>query len=440
MKKTSILWFRNDLRVSDNPGISIAAESDYCIPVYIFDSELFKPIVGLGFSRMDHHRFRFICESLADLKKSLGTLGSGLRIYYGNPVLILDSLVKRFNADCIICQKEDGVYEDNLVQQLGKIQQCLLYTYDSNLLLHPEHPAANIGKLPPVFTDFRKKAEVSFYENSLPPTPHLFPPLPEGHDDSIDLPEFTGIARLKGGESEAWKRLRYYFFETRLIASYKQTRNGLIGDDYSSKFSPWLASGCISAVGIYRELKEFEREYGADENTYWLFFELMWRDYFRLVSRKYGKRIFLKNGIKNSGRPSSYTNLKVFQNWCMGETESDFCNANMRELYRTGFMSNRGRQNVASYLVHDLGVDWRWGASWFEYKLMDYDVCSNWGNWMYIAGVGNDPRPFRKFNLERQKEMYDSKGDYTNSYAGSLPVPEPFSKPIPENWTEYKED
>ena len=105
-------------------------------------------------------------------------------------------------------------------------------------------------------------------------------------------------------------------------------------------------------------------------------------------------------------------NQSRFLEWTEGRTHSDFVNANMKELNQTGFMSNRGRQNVASYLIHNLGIDWRMGAGYFEQHLIDYDPASNWGNWAYIAGVGNDPRPFRKFNLEKQAQNYDGEGLY----------------------------
>jgi len=205
--------------------------------------------------------------------------------------------------------------------------------------------------------------------------------------------------------------LNDYVWKNQHIATYKETRNGLIGADYSSKFSPWLANGSLSPRLIYQEVKEFERQVTANDSTYWLVFELLWRDYFRFVAKKYGNRIFYQKGIRN--KAVHYKNgLLVFEKWRTGNTGNDFVDANMRELLHTGFMSNRGRQNVASFLCKDLNIDWRWGAAWFESQLIDYDVASNWGNWMYVAGVGNDPRQDRYFNLERQASMYDPNYEY----------------------------
>ena len=194
------------------------------------------------------------------------------------------------------------------------------------------------------------------------------------------------------------------------MSVYKETRNGLIGADYSSKFSIWLAHGCISARSIYDQVEQYEREVEKNQSTYWMKFELLWRDFFKYTAMRYGARIFYPSGIKSERRRWNY-DPKTVQQWIDGETGDDFVDANMRELKLTGFMSNRGRQNVASYLVHRLKQDWRAGAAWFESMLIDYDVTSNYGNWIYAAGVGNDPRD-RVFNTKRQAEMYDGDGEY----------------------------
>jgi deoxyribodipyrimidine photo-lyase len=142
---------------------------------------------------------------------------------------------------------------------------------------------------------------------------------------------------------------------------------------------------------------------------------LLWRDYFRNIAAKFGKKIFLKNGIKHQTNKKKF-DPEIFKKWTLGETGEDFVDANMKELLQTGWMSNRGRQNVASYWIHDLNMDWRPAAAWFEQQLIDYDVYSNYGNWIYLAGVGNDPRPNRKFNIQKQAEQYDQQGEYMNKW------------------------
>jgi deoxyribodipyrimidine photo-lyase len=235
------------------------------------------------------------------------------------------------------------------------------------------------------------------------------------HPQAPSISDDRAVLPFTGGENEASKRLQHYFWETENISTYKETRNGLLGADYSSKFSPWLANGSLSPRTIYWELKQFEREITSNQSTYWLFFELLWRDFFRYVSLKFGRRLFLKNGLKDEER-RFYFNKNKFEHWRTGNTGKPFVDANMRELLHSGYMSNRGRQNVASYLVHDMGLDWRAGAAWFESQLIDYDPCSNYGNWLYVSGLGNDPRPNRKFNVQRQANMYDPEGKYVETW------------------------
>ena len=212
--------------------------------------------------------------------------------------------------------------------------------------------------------------------------------------------------------------MNQWIWERDCLKDYKETRNGMVGADYSSKLSPWLSIGCISAVEVYWEIKKYEEERLANDSTYWLFFELLWREFFRFVARRYGPQIFQRNGIKESDEKKTLGDPKTFKRWKEGRTPNAFVNANMIELKKTGWMSNRGRQNVASYLVHDLGQDWLAGARHFEEHLIDYDPCSNYGNWMYLGGVGNDPRPNRAFNLEKQAEYYDPDHKFQNLWLG----------------------
>ena len=176
----------------------------------------------------------------------------------------------------------------------------------------------------------------------------------------------------------------------------------------------------MSPRTIYSEIKKYEKEIIANESTYWLVFELLWRDYFRFVMHKYGYRFFLKNGIKSNGTYLHHHHREVFKTWINGNTGNDFIDANMLEIKLTGFMSNRGRQNVASYLCNDLKLDWRYGAAYFEEQLIDYDVCSNWGNWAYLAGVGNDPRSNRIFNIEKQANDYDKNKIFRNLWLNKM--------------------
>lgn len=226
------------------------------------------------------------------------------------------------------------------------------------------------------------------------------------------------VLLFKGGEDEALKRINDYFWEGDQLKKYKFTRNGLMGANYSSKFSPWLANGSLSPRYIYWEVKRYEQERKSNVSTYWMIFELIWRDFFRYSAMTYGNDIFKQDGIQQKERKWRQ-DKESFKRWAEGRTGIPFIDANMGELNRTGYMSNRGRQNVASFLAQNLNIDWRMGAEYFESKLIDYDVCSNYGNWMYNATVGQDPRN-RYFNILKQAEKYDKKGDYVRHWLPEL--------------------
>lgn len=242
------------------------------------------------------------------------------------------------------------------------------------------------------------------------------------------MPNKSAIYKMFGGETAAFDRMLNYFFKTNALNIYKETRNGLVGTEYSSKFSLWLALGCISPRVLYYKVKEFESQRRPNESTKHFIYELLWRDFFKFHALKFGKKIFYLNGLWSSSKASSnsaagYTwkkDMALFEKWCKGETGYPFVDANMKELNETGWMSNRGRQNVASFLTKDLEIDWRFGAEYFEATLIDYDVTSNWCNWQYVAGVGVDPRKDRYFNTTKQAYDYDSQGDFARLWLPQL--------------------
>ena len=426
-QKTGLIWFRNDLRIGDNHSIARAiSENNRLIGIYCFDPRHFA-ITDLGFKKTEKFRAKFIIEAVDELKKELEKLNISLIIVCKEPEDIIPDLVTTYFIDSIYCQKEWTSEEwkvyDQLIAKLPN-QTAIKETYDQ-FLFHPDDCPYSIDQIPQVFTNFRKACEKKASVRDLAPDLEALP-TDNLLDTDFKTPALEDLGfnafendprsnfPFKGGEQEGWNRIIHYFFETKKLGYYKKTRNGLNGTDYSSKFSPWLARGCLSPRQIYWEVKRFEKEHFKNQSTYWLIFELIWRDYFKYISLKHGNKIFQIGGIlqKQYGWESDQDEL---QKWIDGETPEPFVNANMIELKETGWMSNRGRQNVASYLAKDLKVDWRWGAAYFESMLIDYDVHSNYGNWMYVAGVGNDPRD-RKFNVRSQAERYDPNGKYQKTW------------------------
>ena len=235
---------------------------------------------------------------------------------------------------------------------------------------------------------------------------------PLDHDNESSL---CDKYQYPAGETGGLARIEEYFFATDGIASYKDTRNGLDGWDFSSRLSAYLAHGCLSPRTVLSRLKEYESERVANDSTYWLFFELLWREFFHLQHIKHGATFFAFGGIQASA-PSTTFDEQLFNTWCQGNTGYKIVDACMQQLNATGFMSNRGRQLVASCFVHELNLDWRYGAAYFEQQLIDFDVASNWGNWQYLAGVGSDPRGHRQFNLAKQTEIYDPQGSFISKW------------------------
>lgn len=249
----------------------------------------------------------------------------------------------------------------------------------------------------------------------------------------------TTAIPFSGGEGTAHDRIKH-LITSGSMTYYKDTRNGLLGPDFSSKLSAWLALGCCTSRQIHRYLLDFEDArselgkgapgYGKGENkgTAAMRFELAWRDYFRLCTRKFGPRLFHAEGFRNDDSVKWKYDNEALTRFLEGSTGMGLIDASQRELFLTGYTSNRARQNVASYLAKHLGLDWRLGAEWYECCLVDYDVCSNWANWQYNAGVGNDPREGgggRKFNPVKQASDYDGKAEYVMGWCEELRGLEP---------------
>lgn len=429
------MWFRQDLRLHDNEAITTALRmAEEVIPVYIFDERVFTGKTRFGFPKTNKFRAKFILECVANLRENIEHLGGKLLIRVGSPEAILSDMAQQVKASWVICNRErtfeEMLVQDGLEQKLWTIGVELLYTR-GKMLYHTQDLPVPVQHTPDIFTQFRKETEHITPVRAPIPAPTAFTALPQGLEMG-ELPSLSDWGHepfeldsraalpIRGGETEALQRLRHYFWEKDLLAQYKETRNGLIGPDYSSKFSPYLAQGCLSPKLIYHEIKRYERERLSNDSTYWLFFELLWRDYFRLMGKKYGNQIFQKGGIQNKEMPHLNNDKEVFKVWAEGRTGVPFIDANMRELAQTGWMSNRGRQNTASFLVKDLKVNWQMGAEFFESLLIDYDPCSNWGNWNYVAGVGSDPREDRYFNILTQAKNYDPQGNYVRIWCPEL--------------------
>jgi deoxyribodipyrimidine photo-lyase len=417
----SILIVNQLLRVKDNTLLIKAMKSKGLIAYYFLDHQQ-KEIASKAFPTKSFFARKFELESLHNLKINLERLNIPLIIDQAGSDH-LATLIDRYSIDSLYSIDFATSDEQRLIEKaIKKAKTDLMWIKDHSDLLYPlQKLPFNLQELPEVFTVFRKKVE----KYNIPEKPLAAPERPLSNAliiDSTSLPALSDLGYsnstidsrsahpFKGGEDAGWERLDHYFWQTEALAKYKQTRNGLMGLDFSSKLSAYLALGCLSPRSIYTEIKEFESSVVANQDTYWLFFELLWREYFKLISFKHKDRIFKIEGILNRSYEWGENNA-LFEKWIGGKTKDDFVNAAMIELKSTGWISNRARQNVASYWAKNLKQNWIWGARYFEAQLIDYDASANWGNWCYVSGVGNDPRD-RKFNTQRQAEMYDPNNDY----------------------------
>ena len=437
-KQRVIVWFRQDLRLHDNESLLHAMKDGHeVIPVFVFDERVFMRKTKYGFKKTEKFRAQFIIESVQDLRNSLRQLGSDLIVRVGKPEDEVFEIAKFAKAKWVFCNRERTLDEvkvqDALEKKLWSIGQEIIFSR-GKMLYHTQDLPFPITHCPDTFSSFRKEVErfVKIREPLAAPTQPFSPltvfikkgtiPTVQDFGHSAVKKDDRAVMDFRGGEQEALRRLKAYLWDTNAILTYKDTRNDLLGANFSSKFSSWLAQGCLSPKLIFWEIQRYEVVHGKNDSTNLLFIDLLCRDFFRFMGKKHGCKIFQKGGTKQEVNQELKDNYDALQLWIDGKTGNPFVDANMRELANTGFMSNRGRQNVASFLVKDLKVNWQMGAEYFESFLIDYDPCSNWGNWNYIAGVGSDPRQNKCFNTSPLSKKHDPLDEYIKRWLTDVPL------------------
>jgi deoxyribodipyrimidine photo-lyase len=413
---TGLYWFRRDLRLADNPTFNLLAERvDRLICVYVdgqdqeLQSRLLEPRPSIFKQSFEQQSVSALALALEQKKQHLVVVESPAQ----NALI---DLINRYAVTHLGVDSHPGVNEARAVKNLQAACPQVHFTMaNGHTLFTAEHLPFAVADLPKTFTPFRKEVEKCEIEKPVNKLVKLPPPVVVCKQQiPVNLPS----SFVEGGELAGIAQLNDYLFTTHKIKYYKETRNKL--DDWysSSKLSFWLANGSLSARTVYQQVKAYESQFGANDSTYWLYFELLWREYFQWYLIKHQGRLFDFKGVKQQA-PTSCFEQKKFTRWCEGMTDYPIVNACMRQLKQTGYMSNRGRQLVASCFVHELDLDWRYGAAYFEQQLIDYDVASNWGNWQYLAGVGADPRGHRRFDLNKQAEIYDPDAAFRKKWLGS---------------------
>ena len=233
---------------------------------------------------------------------------------------------------------------------------------------------------------------------------------PRGWLEPGGIPDPRSAFPFAGDEASGLARLRHYCLDSDGLRHYKDRRNGLVGTEFSSKFSPYLALGSLSVRRIWQTVLDDEALHGADDGSEWMKQELLWREFFLWTAQRHGASFAAPGGLQNR-QIEWIEDRPLFERWCRGRSGHPLIDAQLNELLSSGYLSNRGRQWVASHFINELRLPWTWGARFFEWWLIDAQPALNTGNWAYLAGVGNDPRSFkgppRRFDLERQVRLYD---------------------------------
>ncbi len=431
-----IVWLRNDLRLHDHEPLQAAlANHARVLLLYCVDPRQFSTL-SIGVPKTGSFRARFLIESLDALRTAARAIGGELAVRVGEPEAVVSEIARELNASHVYFHHEPVPEEqrvEHAVLNALKTTSIRARAFFGHTMVHHDDLPYAVAALPDTFSKYRNAVErrVTVREPLPAPAKLSAPSIAPGDMPSLASLGLTEPAtdartllRFRGGELEGLARLHVWMWEADQLKTYKTTRNGLLATNDSSKFSPWLALGCLSPRTVFAEVRRYERERVRNADTDWLVFELHWRDYFRWVAVKWGARLYSAGGLQGLRYPwrdlRDHDARMDFNRWVEGTTGFPLVDAAMRELAATGYTSNRARQNVASFLTRVLGIDWRCGAQWFESLLVDYDVGSNWGNWAYVAGVGNDARGFRFFNVHKQAANYDADGAFARHWLPEL--------------------
>jgi deoxyribodipyrimidine photo-lyase len=415
--KTILVWFRNDLRVNDNEILLEATrKADKVLPVYIFDPYYFT-ITEAGVPKTGNIRAQFLLESVANLRQNLQALGGDLIVRVGNPAELIPQLAQEYQVNEVYHHREVSFEETKISEELEaalwKIKLNLKH-FIGHTLYHKEDLPFPIKDIPDSFAVFKKKVERDSDVRPCVQTPEHIE-LPENAEpgeiptlQQLGLEEPVADTRARftftGGETAGTGQLQRYINNALAMMGSKPVRNGM--QTYVSGISPWLALGCLSPRQVYWSVMQH-----FHHNNNPLVLELLWRDYFRFMFKKHGSnKFFNAEGFKTEAPEVAPKQDDLFENWKHGATGNAAIDAAMTELNHTGFINNYTRQALATYLIKELKVDWTRGALYFESVLIDYSPASNWGNWIFVAGVGNDPRENKYFDTSKLNA--ECKDDY----------------------------
>jgi deoxyribodipyrimidine photo-lyase len=416
---TAIWWIRRDLRLSDNQALTEAiSSSNSVIPVFVLDPKL------INSSNSSPNRLEFLFRGLEELDGDLRERGSKLVIRRGEPTEALSRLVRESGVEKIFAEEDFSPYARKRDMQVAS--QLSLKLIGGSCVSQPESLLKMDGKPYKVFTPFMRawKAHYKIKAYQLAPSPEFIPTPAEVASDQ--LPE-QGVSDInlvyEPGERVANRRLQKFInSEMGGIYQYADTRN-LLSVSGTAQISPYLRFGMLSArqciCAAQEAMEDSSDEQGRKSSETWLN-ELIWREFYLAIL--YHFPYVLQHSFRDNLRALPWRNdPEEFSAWCDGRTGYPIVDAAMRQLTETGWMHNRGRMIVASFLVKDLVIDWRWGERFFMQQLVDGDPAANNGGWQWTAGTGTDAAPyFRVFNPILQSKKFDPEGSFIKRWIPEL--------------------
>ncbi|NNC50336.1 MAG: deoxyribodipyrimidine photo-lyase [Flaviramulus sp.] len=397
----NIFWFRRDLRLEDNHGLHEALNAGKkVLPIFIFDDEILENLPK------NDARVTFIHETLQDLNTKLQkTYDSGIAIFHGKPIDVFKKIIKDYNVEIIFTNHDYEPYandRDSKIKTFLNSNKIVFKTYKDQVVFEKDEVTKSDGKPYLVYTPFMKKWKSQFNQSDL----KCFPS-EEKLNNLVKNISFPSLNLSDIGFEKSEQQISPYSVSSNLIQTYEATRN-FPAKNSTSRLGPHLRFGTVS-------IRKMVKKAVAETNeVFWQ--ELIWREFFMTILWHFPKTI-TESFKPKYDRIKWRNNETEFKLWCEGKTGYPLVDAGMRQLNQTGFMHNRVRMLVGSFLCKHLLIDWRWGEAYFAEKLHDYEMSSNIGNWQWVAGCGVDAAPyFRIFNPTTQIEKFDKKLEYINQW------------------------
>ena len=417
-KKVSIFWFRRDLRLDDNVGLLQALKGEFpVLPIFIFDPEILDQLPK------DDARVSFIYENLQKMRKELQSKGSSLAMYFGKPSDIFKELFEQYDIQKIYTNRDYEPYAKQRDEKIGKLAQANnseFLTFKDQVIFEKDEVVKSNGDPYVVYTPYMRLWKAEFKKIDLE-VQHTSPYL----DNLIQNSRLPNLSLGDIGFEVSSQKVPDYVVTPSLIQDYEAKRN-YPAKDATSHIGPHLRFG---TVGIRKIMKKAISE---KNEIFWQ--ELIWREFFMQILYHF-PNTSTDAFKKKYDRIEWRNNKEEFEKWKTGTTGYPMVDAGMRQLNESGFMHNRVRMLVGSFLCKHLLIDWRWGEAYFAEKLLDYEMSSNVGNWQWIAGSGVDATPyFRIFNPTTQVKDYDKDLEYIKKW-----IPEYDTADYPEKMVDHKE-